>query len=230
MLAKEGIIGIRRAKRRNMERLTLACGGHAVNSVDDLTESDLGFAKLVYETMVGEDKFTFVEGVENPFSCTILIKGPNEHTIAQIKGAVRDGLRSVKNTISDGAVVAGAGAFEIAASERLREHMKEVHGKAKFGVEAMADALLSIPRTLATNSGFDSQEVVLACIDKYIETGKPYGVDLDTGKPSPSNLNNVYDNYCVKKQFLHICPILTQQLLLVDEIMRAGRITRNQEN
>lgn len=31
--------------------------------------------------------------------------GPNDHTIAQIKDAVRDGLRSVKNTLEDEAVV-----------------------------------------------------------------------------------------------------------------------------
>jgi T-complex protein 1 subunit zeta len=229
ILAKENIIGIRRAKRRNMERLTLACGGNAMNSVEGITEKDLGFAKLVYETMVGEEKYTFVEGVENPFSCTILIKGPNEHTIAQIKGAVRDGLRAVTNTINDGCIVPGAGAFEIAASERLREHMKEVSGKAKFGVEAFADALLSIPRTLANNAGFDSQEVLLACIEKYQETNKPFGIDIDTGKPSPSNVTNVYDNYCVKRQFLNICPILAQQLLLVDEVMRAGKQMRGGE-
>ncbi len=30
VLAKEGILGLRRAKRRNMERLTLACGGEAM--------------------------------------------------------------------------------------------------------------------------------------------------------------------------------------------------------
>lgn len=33
LLAKEGILALRRAKRRNMERLTLACGGVAINSV-----------------------------------------------------------------------------------------------------------------------------------------------------------------------------------------------------
>lgn len=49
MLAKEGIIALRRAKRRNMERLGLACGGSAMNSVDDLTEEHLGFGGLVYE-------------------------------------------------------------------------------------------------------------------------------------------------------------------------------------
>ena len=30
-LAKAGILGLRRAKRRNMERLTLACGGEALS-------------------------------------------------------------------------------------------------------------------------------------------------------------------------------------------------------
>ena len=49
MLAKEGIIALRRAKRRNMERLTLACGGIAMNSFDDLNESHLGYAGVVYE-------------------------------------------------------------------------------------------------------------------------------------------------------------------------------------
>jgi len=82
MLAKENIIGIRRAKRRNMERLTLACGGNAVNSVEDLNEKDLGFAQFVYEHELGDDKYTFIEGVKNPLSVTILIKGPNDYSIA----------------------------------------------------------------------------------------------------------------------------------------------------
>ncbi|GFQ93414.1 t-complex protein 1 subunit zeta [Trichonephila clavata] len=101
LLCKEGIVALRRAKRRNMERLTLACG-EAVNSVDDLTPECLGEAGIVYEHVLGEDKFTFVEDLKNPLSVTILIKGPNNHTIMQIKDAVYDGLRAVKNAIEDG--------------------------------------------------------------------------------------------------------------------------------
>ena len=44
-----------------------------------------GYAEEVYEHTLGEEKYTFVEGVKNPLSCTILVKGPNEHTIAMIK-------------------------------------------------------------------------------------------------------------------------------------------------
>lgn len=102
LLAKEGILALRRAKRRNMERLTLACGGIAIDSTDDLTPDCLGFAGLVYEHILGEEKYTFVEEVQNPKSCTILIKGANDYSIAQTKDAVRDGLRAVKNAIEDG--------------------------------------------------------------------------------------------------------------------------------
>jgi len=98
-----------------MERLVLACGGNSVNSVEDLTEADLGYAEEVYEHSIGDEKYTFVEGVKNPRSCTILIKGPNEHTIAMIKDAIRDGLRAVKNVYDDKSIVPGAGSFEIAA-------------------------------------------------------------------------------------------------------------------
>jgi T-complex protein 1 subunit zeta len=99
ILSRAGILGIRRCKKRNGERIPLACGGKQLNSLDDLTVEDLGFAKVVYEQMLGEDKYTFIEGVENPFSCTILIKGPNDYSIAQTRDAIRDGLRAVTNTI-----------------------------------------------------------------------------------------------------------------------------------
>lgn len=58
-----------------MERLVLACGGEAINSVENLTPDCLGWAGLVYEHVLGEEKYTFVENVKNPHSCTILIKG-----------------------------------------------------------------------------------------------------------------------------------------------------------
>lgn len=150
LLARDGIVGIRRAKKRNGERIPLACGGRQLNSVDDLTEADLGFAEKVYEQVLGEDKYTFVEGVENPFSCTILIKGPNDYSIAQTKEAIRDGLRAIKNTMEDKCVVPGAGAFEIAAAEQLQQFARtSVSGKVKLGVYCFADALLVVPRTLA---------------------------------------------------------------------------------
>jgi len=160
VLAKNGILALRRAKRRNMERLQLVCGGIAQNSVDDLTPDVLGWAGLVYEQQLGEEKYTFIEDVKEAKSVTLLIKGPNQHTIMQVTDAVRDGLRSVYNMIVDGSVVPGAGAFQIACAAHLKSDnfAKTVKGKAKCGVDAFADALLIIPKTLAANAGLDIQD------------------------------------------------------------------------
>jgi len=224
MLQKAGILALRRAKRRNMERLTLACGGVAVNSVDDLTPDALGKAGLVYEHVLGEDKYTFVEKIENPFSCTILIKGPNQYTITQIKDAVRDGLRAVKNTIEDGKVVPGAGAFEIAAYSELMKFKDTIRGKEKLGIQTFAEALLVIPKTLASNSGFDPLEVIVQLESEY-RSGHLVGLDLDTGEPLDPAAEGIWDNYRVKRQILHSSPIIASQLLLVDEVIRAGKST-----
>ena len=239
MLAREGIIGLRRAKRRNMDRLVLACGGNALNSVEDMTPEDLGFAERVYEQSLGDDKFTFIEGVKNPQSCTILIKGPNDHAIAQFKDACRDGLRGVTNAILDGCVIEGAGSFELAASHHLMEGLrKKTSGKAKLGVQVFAEALLVVPKTLAENSGFDAQDCLLKLQEEFEKTnsgglwGKivggsespvAVGLDLVSGEAMSPAVEGVFDNYIVKKQMLSLAPVLAEQLLLVDEVIRAGR-------
>ena len=50
--------------------------------------------------------------------------GPNQHTIAQIHDALRDGLRSVKNAIEDASLIPGAGAFEVACAHHLSTTVK----------------------------------------------------------------------------------------------------------
>ncbi|KAF6147120.1 hypothetical protein GIB67_036839 [Kingdonia uniflora] len=226
LLARAGIVALRRAKRRNMERLVLACGGEAVNSVDDLTPDCLGWAGLVHEHILGEEKYTFVENVKNPHSCTILIKGPNDHTIAQIKDAVRDGLRAVKNTIEDEAVVLGAGSFEVAARQYLMNEVKKtVQGRAQLGVEAFANALLVVPKTLAENSGLDTQDVIIELTGEH-DKGNVVGLNLQTGQPIDPQMEGIFDNYSVKRQLINSGPVIASQLLLVDEVIRAGRNMR----
>lgn len=180
MLAREGIVALRRAKRRNAERLALCCGGRALNALDDLCKEDLGYAEDVYEHALGEEKYTFVEGCRFPKSCAILIKGPNEHTIAMIKDAVRDGLRAVKNVYDDKCVLPGAGAFEIGAYCHLKSFLENTppKGKIRMGVNAFAESLLIIPKVLADNSGYDVQETILELIDAYKSRKVPVGINV----------------------------------------------------
>jgi len=245
ILAKDGIMALRRAKRRNMERLSLACGGFQVNSVEDLTIDCLGEAGKVYEEVLGEYHYTIVEDVKNPLSCTILMKGPNPHSIAQLKDAVRDGTRSVKNAIDDLALVPGGGAFEIACHNHLMGMLDNFKGKKKLGVQAFAEAILVIPKTLAENSGLDVMDTLIALKEEYKaalkvstaaadaagatksaepQTAHAYvGLDVNSGEPTSPAEMGVWDNFIVKKQFVQLSTVIASQLLLVDELMRAGR-------
>merc|ERR1719343_1328931 len=223
MLAHEGIIALRRAKRRNMERLPLAVGGTAVNSVDDLDVDDLGYADLVYEQTLEDEKYTFIEGVKHPNSCTILVQGSTDHAIAQMKDAIKDGLRAVQNTVEDEALIPGAGAFEVAAHVRMEEFKRTVEGKPRLGVELFGKALLTIPKTLLENSGLDVQEKLLKVVSERESKTTPVGISVATGDPIDPVMEGIRDNYIVKKQMLGLAPVLAQQLLLVDEVIRAGK-------
>lgn len=224
IFAKEGIICLRRAKRRNMERLVLACGGQPILSLEDLDAEMLGYAGSVRQVSYGEDKYTFVEDCPSAQSCTLLLQGPNQLTTEQIKDAVKDGLRAVKNAVEDKALVPGGGAFEIAAWEHLMTNvLPSMKGKQKLGVEAFAQALLVIPKTLAANSGFDMQESILKLQDERKETQMAIGFQCLTGEPMLPGEEGVWDNVRVKRQSLHLATVLACQLLLVDEVMRAGK-------
>ena len=180
----------------------------------------------MYEQTLGEETYTFVEGVANPFSCTLLIKGAHSHVIAQIKDAVRDGLRAVSNALTDGYLVPGAGGFEVMAHAALMKHKSQVKGRAKLGVQAFADALLIIPKTLAENAGYDAQDSLISMQEEH-EAGPPkVGVNIHDGEPMDPAVAGIWDNYRVKHQMLDSSAIISSQLLLVDEIIRAGKQMR----
>merc|ERR1712025_1164377 len=221
-LAKEGILALRCAKRRNMERLALACGGSAVNSFEDLTEAVLGYAGVVYEHVLGENKFTFVEECKNPRSVTILLRAGNKHTLTQMKDAVRGGLRAVKNALDDGCAVPGAGSYEVAVHMALKKAMDQMKGRARLGVQAFADGMLIIPKVLAQNAGHDPQDVMVTLISESTDSGQAVGVDCASGEAINPTDHGILDNYRVKKQMIHSCTVIACNLLLVDEIMRAG--------
>lgn len=225
VLAKNGILALRRAKRRNMERLQLICGGEAQNSVDDLSPEVLGFSGTVYENSLGEDKFTYVlnKGTrQKAKSATILIKGPNSHLVQQTKDAVRDGLRSVANVLKDQAVIPGAGAFFLGCHHYLLRESGLNKGRTKTGIQAFAEGLLVIPKTLATNAGLDSLETVSTCQDD-VEDGRVVGVDLALGEPMDPAVEGVWDSYRVVRNAILAAVGISSNLLLCDELLKAGK-------
>lgn len=111
-----------------------------------------------------------------------------------------------QNCIEDGCVLPGAGAFEVAAHVALQQ--AKVKSSAKLGIEAFANALLIIPKTLFRNSGYDTAMSMVKLINEAEDietlTGEvAVGIDLQTGEPCLPASQGIYDNYRVKRQLLH---------------------------
>lgn len=222
VLAKHGILALRRAKRRNMERLQLICGGEAQNSVDDLTPEVLGYSGLVYENSIGEDKFTYITENKEPKSASILIKGANSHVLQQTKDAIRDGLRSVSNVLKDQAIIPGGGAFFMSCNNHLlTSKSQDFKGRNKSGIRAFSEALLVIPKTLSKNAGLDSLETLSNCQDEIED--RVVGIDLRSGEPMDPTVEGVWDSYRVMRNAISAATGIASNLLLCDELLKAGR-------
>ena len=163
--------------------------------------------------------------MKEPKSVTLMIKGPNAHTITQIKDAVRDGLRSVYNMILDKSVVPGAGAFQVACAAHLSSDnfKNQIKGKARYGVSAFADALLVIPKTLAANSGHDIQDCLTALQEEQ-ENGNVVGLDLRTGEPMDPIQEGVFDSFRVLRNYIASSAGIASNLLLCDELLKARQM------
>lgn len=70
---------------------------------------------------------------------------------------------------------------------------------------------------------YDAQETLIKLQEEAdAAAGNPVGLDIATGEPLDPTTAGIYDNYNVKRQIILSAPVIASQLLLVDEVMRAG--------
>ncbi|MFP3319240.1 MAG: thermosome subunit beta [Acidilobus sp.] len=223
-LAKKGILAVRRVKRSDIEKLARATGAKIVTNIDDLKPEDLGYADLVEERKVGEDKMVFIEGAKNPRSVTILIRGGFERIVDEAERSIHDALSAVADAIVDGKVVAGGGSVEVELAKHLREWAKTVPGKIQLAVEAFARALESLPQTLATNAGHDPIDVLMKLRSSHSDASKKwYGVDLNTGNPIDMWASGVIEPLRVKLNAYKAGTEAATLILRIDDMVAAKR-------
>ncbi len=222
-LAKKGIMAVRRVKRSDLEKLEYATGGRIVSSVRDLTPDDLGFAKLVEERKVGNDKMIFVEGCPNPKAVTILLRGANDMVLDEAERSLNDALHVLRNVLRKPMIVPGGGAVEVELALRLRKFAESLGGKEQLAVEAYADALEEIPMILAESAGMDALQVLMDLRKLHAE-GKVYaGVDALEGKIKENMIEaNVIEPILVKEQVLKSATEAASTILKIDDVIAAA--------
>jgi len=221
-LAQEGIIAVRRVKSSDQAQLARATGATPVSSVDDLTEDDLGAAGSVAQKEIAGDQRIFVEDVEDAKAVTLILRGGTEHVIDEIDRAVEDSLGVVRTTLEDGKVLAGGGAPEIDVSLSLRDYADSVGGREQLAVEAFADALEVIPRTLAENAGLDPIDSLVELRSAHDGGDTGAGLDAYTGDTIDMDAEGVYEPLRVKTQAIESATEAAVMLLRIDDVIAAG--------
>lgn len=218
-LAKKGILAARRVKQSDMEKLSKATGARIVTTLDDLSAKDLGFAGVVEEKKIAGDEMIFVEKCKEPKSVTILVRGGTTHVIDEAERAFVDGIGAVSSAIDEGRYVTGGGSIEMELAMRLRKYAAEIGGREQLAIQAYADALEVIPRTLAESCGMDAIDTLVELRAKHEKGGKTMGIDVYSSKVADMKALNVIEPMKIKRQAMQSASEVTEMILRIDDII-----------
>ena len=226
-LSKAGILAFRRVSENDMKKIGKATGAKVVATLDELSGDSLGHAGLVkIEKMAGEN-LAIIEDCKNPKAVTILVRGGTEHVTAEIQRAIDDSLGDLKSVIEDnGAIVAGGGATELEVAKNLRDYAAELGGREQLAVNAFADSLEIVSKTLAENAGMDPIDILVELRAEHQKGKKWAGVNLlDVYKPKVSDMytEGVIEPLRTKKQAIKSASEVAVMILRIDDIIAAGK-------
>jgi thermosome len=223
-LARKGILAIRRAKQSDMEKLSRATGGRIITNIDDLNRKDLGYAKLVEERKIGDDKMIFIEGCKDPRSVSILIHAGLGRMVDEAERAMHDALSVVADVLEKNRIVAGGGAAEAAVARVLRDYASKIGGREQLAVEAFAESMEIIPNTLAENAGLDKIDVMVELRAAHEKPkGHLMGVDVFTGKIVNMYKKGVIEPLSVKEQAIKSAVESASMILRIDDVISGGK-------
>jgi thermosome len=219
-LAKKGIVAVRRVKKSDMEKLARATGAKIASSLEDMKAEDLGFAGLVEERKVAGESMVFAEKCKHPKSVTILVRGGTDHVVSEVERAVVDARGAVSAALVDGKYVVGGGSIEMELAKELGAYATEIGGREQLAITAFAEALESIPRTLAENAGMDPIDTLVALKNKHKkDDGVSFGVDVMAGKVDDLRAKGIFEPARVKKQAISSATETARLVLRIDDII-----------
>ncbi len=217
--AKEGIYACRRVKKSDMERLGRSTGANIVNKIAEIDESDLGYADTVELRKIEDEEMTFIMGVKEPKTVSVLVRGGTNHVADEVERSLVDAWSVVKVAIEDGMMVTGGGSTAMEIAMQLRDYAASVGGREQIAIEAFASAMESIPGTLAENAGLDPIDILIQ-MRKAHKEGKIYaGLNPYTGKIEDMMNLNVIEPYRIGKQAINSATDAAVMILRIDDVI-----------
>lgn len=221
-LTKAGIFAMRRVKKSDMDKLSRATGARVITSLDEIDESDIGYAGLVEERDVTGSRMTFVTGCKESKTTSILLRGGTEHVVEGLERALEDALRVVGVALEDQKIVVGGGSPEIELSLRLKEYAATLKGREQLAVMKFAESLEIIPQTLAENAGLDPIDMLVEMRSQHEKGNKRAGLNVYTGKIEDMFEKNVVEPLRIKTQAINAATEAAIMILRIDDVIASS--------
>ena len=218
-LAKNGILAVRRVKESDMTKLAKATGGRVSTNIDDLSPSDLGYADIVQQKKIESDKWVYIEGCRNPQSVTLLIRGGSQRVVDEADRSIHDALMVVKDVIEKPSIVGGGGAPESFVASHLKDWADSFDGREQLAIKKYAEALESIPLTIAENAGMDPIDTMVNLRAKQSQGHKWTGIDAKKGKIADMFSQDIVEPLIVKEQIIKSATEAACMILRIDDVI-----------
>ncbi|MHA2312866.1 MAG: thermosome subunit beta [Candidatus Thorarchaeota archaeon] len=218
-LAKENILAVRRIKKSDIERLHKTTDATIVSKIQNLTKNDLGTAKLVEQRTVGEDKMLFIEGTKKTSVVTLLVRGGTDHIVDEVDRALNDSLYVVRDVVIHPYITYGGGSLAGEIAKQLRDYSETLKGREQYAVNAFADAVESLPTTLAENAGLDPIDMIVNLRNAHAAGNVTYGIDIGKGKVDDMKKARIIESALVNRQIVMSAAEAAQMILKIDDVI-----------
>ena len=228
-LIDAGVYAVRRVDKKDIKRIGKATGAKLLVTLTggiDEWESEvfdasyIGHAGEVYEERVADNEFTFIKGCKNSRCSTLLLRGANEVVLGEIERSVHDALCVVSRALETSALVPGGGAVETALAIHLEDFALAYPGREQLAITEFAEALMTIPKILATNAALDVTNVVADLRVAHAKGLYHHGLDLINGTIRNSVEHGVIEPLVSKLKSIKFATETAITILRIDDLIK----------
>lgn len=226
LLLQNDLPAVRWVGGQELEHIAISTNGRIVPRFQDLSKDKLGTCSRIYEQEFGttKDRMLIIEQSKETKTVTCFVRGSNKMIVDEAERALHDSLCVVRNLVKDSRVVYGGGAAEVTMSLAVSEEADKQRGIDQYAFRGFAQALDTIPMTLAENSGLDPIGTLSTLKSKQLkEKISNIGVDcLGYGSNDMKELF-VVDPFIGKKQQILLATQLCRMILKIDNVIISGK-------
>ncbi len=222
-LADADVLAFKNVSTKKARAIARATGAKRLGTVADLDEADFGHADRVRVKKYGDDELTFIEGGRAAEAVTLFLRGGTQHVVDELARAIEDAIDVTIAALDKGGVVPGAGSTEIAIADYVREQAAGIEGRKQLAVEAFADAVETLPRTLAENTGMDPIDAVVDLRARFDREGRAGVIALgQSGEIGDPVEHGVLDPAAVKREAIESATEAATMIVRIDDVIAAN--------